>query len=454
MRVSFYLRHKDLKVTEVGGWESKKPHKDSKFKLSGTAIYARVCYENNDMKFYISESMPPEYWNKETQRAKESRKFPQYPEFNAYLDNYANEIKRVALTHAIANDNIYPSPDKLRELLNERFKPGKGKVKYTILSFFDLFITHCKEGIRTTKKGTPITPGTIKNYTTTKAVIESYQNYARKKLDFASIDMSFYNDFKTYLTKEKKLSTNYIGKHIKELKSVLNYATSMQANTYTGYKSGDFTATTEQTDSIYLPEHELREIEQLNLSQTPRLDKVRDLFLIGCYTGLRFSDLSALRPENIEDGLITIKQIKTGQPIAIPVHEAVEKIMNKYGGLLPKALSNQKMNDAIKDVAKQCKSLKKKVSVTYTKGGQTVAKAKDKGAPEKWRFVTTHTMRRSFATNQYHSNLPTITIMAITGHKTETAFMKYIKVAALEHANIIKGHWDRQKKGQTKTIAI
>ena len=274
-------------------------------------------------------------------------------------------------------------------------------------------------------------------------------------MDFGSIDMAFFNDFTKYLTLVKKQSINYIAKNIKVIKTVLNYATDMGFNNNTAYRNTGFSSPTEQTNSIYLTEYELKEIAGLDLSNDLPLDRVRDLFLVGCYTGLRFSDLSTLHPDNIKGGMITITQIKTGDPVVIPIHSVVSNILTKYEGNLPPALTNQKMNDALKTIAGKCKGLKMKVSITYTKAGKTTAKATEDGKPtEKWQFVTTHTARRSFATNQYLNKVPVITIQAITGHKTQAAFMKYIKVAPTEHANILGEHWKEKETAELKTIAI
>ena len=449
MKVSFYIARPT--ITLADGKQQSNPNP--------TAIFCRISYEGYELKYFTPENILPKFWNGKAKphRAKETTKFPEYPEFNKRLDNIETAIKNTIRKYTNENSNKPPTPEVLKPLLDIAIRDNGNVIRVTFLSFFDEFIKHCREGIRKTKKGKPITPGTIKSYVTTKAVIESYQTDTNKKVDFASIDMLFYTDFIKYLTLTAQQSTNYIAKHIKVIKSVLNYATdTLHINTNTGYKSSGFMAITEETDSIYLPEHELKEIAGRDLSNNPSLDRVRDLFLIGCCTGLRFSDLSALRPENIKDGYITIKQIKTGKPVVIPVDEVVERIMNKYSGLLPEALSNQKMNEALKEIAKECESLKKKVSITYTKGGATVKKGADEETetPEKWKLVSTHTARRSFATNMYMKGIGSITIMAITGHKTESAFMKYIKVPAVEHAKIMKLGVDKYKAEKSKTIAI
>ena len=65
---------------------------------------------------------------------------------------------------------------------------------------------------------------------------------------------------------------------------------------------------------------------------------------------------------------------------------------------------------------------------------------------QKWELLSSHTGRRSFATNEYLAGTPSITIKAITGHKTEEAFLRYIKLTPNEHAILLKQHWDKRNK--------
>jgi len=415
------------------------------------AIYSQISYKGYQTKYYIGEHIHPDLWDKSAQRAKKVRKNPIYAEFNARLESIDATIRRLALHYANENGNKYPTPAILHTLLDgSGIRDGKKKEPVTFLSFFSDFITRCENGTRLFN-GKPLSEGTLRSYRTTKKCLETYQTATNKTVNFNTIDLAFYNHYKNYLSKKLEQSTNTIGKNIKIIKTVLNDATVLGVNKNLAYKSG-FTKLTENTDSIYLTETELAELSTIKISSS--LESVRDLFIVGCYTGLRFSDLSTLQPSQISaNGMITVTQTKTGNPVMIPVHSAVSKIIEKYNGNLPAAISNQKTNDALKLIAQACPLLQKKHGASFTKGGVKVSKGSNKQqAPEKWELVTTHTARRSFCTNMYLSGMPTITIMAISGHKTESAFMKYIKVAPIEHANIIKKFWAEQKPGNTIAI--
>jgi integrase len=119
---------------------------------------------------------------------------------------------------------------------------------------------------------------------------------------------------------------------------------------------------------------------------------------------------------------------KTEQTVTIPVKTVVREILDKYKGEPPKGISNQKMNDYLKELGKLA-GLNQEVIIRTRKGGVR----KEETFP-KFELITTHTARRSFATNAYNAKIPSKSIMGITGHKTEREFLKYIKLSSDEHA--------------------
>jgi integrase len=404
---------------------------------SHTTIFARISYHGNQLKYYTSENIPPKFWSKENHRVKETIKFREYPEFNARLDNIEATIKSTYRKYLNDHSHEVPSPSLLKELLDSAFHRGSKAGNNTFFTFFAELIKQTKTGLRLhPKTGKPFSKATAKVYNTTYKHLENYQTARRRKIDFDVIDLNFYMDFKEYLLTEVKLSTNALGKNIQVLKLVLSEATELGVNKNLAFKSKRFTTVREESDSIYLTETEIKELEKLDLSQNERLDKVRDLFIIGCYTGLRYSDYSTLKRSHFEDGYIKVTQTKTGGTVMIPRHKSVDRIFEKYEGDLPQAISNQKTNDYLKELGKMVPSLQATTSKSITKGGNRISKTHPK-----WELLSSHTARRSFATNMYLQGIPSISIMAITGHKTESAFLKYIKLTSKEHAKLVAGHW-------------
>ena len=216
----------------------------------------------------------------------------------------------------------------------------------------------------------------------------------------------------------------------------MNYANDKGYTSNKEHTSRKFQTIEETAETIYLTDNELSTLYNLDLSKNKKLDRVRDLFIIGCYTGLRFSDLSQIRPENfIKNGTqLKIKTVKTGETVVIPIHWAIKEILNKYNGQIPRSVSNQKMNEYLKDLGGKAE-LNDKIILNKTQGGERISQTKNK-----CQLITVHTARRSFATNMFLAGVPTISIMKITGHITERAFMKYIKISQEQNADKLSEH--------------
>lgn len=140
---------------------------------------------------------------------------------------------------------------------------------------------------------------------------------------------------------------------------------------------------------------------------------------------------------------MTVKTVKTEQLISIPVHPLLQSIFSKYlehgGECLPRIPSNQKMNDYLKELCLKA-GIEDKVEKVITMGG--VRKEIDF---KKYQLVSTHTARRSFATNLYLQGFPAISIMKITGHNTEKAFLRYLKISQQRNANDLQDFWACKK---------
>jgi integrase len=423
MEISFYLKRANV--------------------LQETSIFARICYSGFKLKYYTTEKINPQFWNSKTQRAEREMGLRNYASFNQRLDDLTSEIRTIYRYYLKDNGNQIPEPEILKRVLDAEIKkvaPAKDQLR-TLLGFFEELINQTVSGGRVQPNtGKPYSPATVQVYRNTLQRLNKFQSTRKRIIDFTTIDLDFYTDFTEYLSRHLKLSTNTIGKDIKTLKTVLNEATERGINTNLQFKSRRFSTTSEQTDSIYLTERELKEMEALDLKGNTRQENVRDLFLIGCYTGLRYSDFSIIKPEQIKDGYIELKeQTKTGNPVIIPVHATVNRILEKYNGQLPKSISNQKTNSYLKEIGRLMPSLQMNFSRAITKGGVKVMTNY-----QKWELLSTHTARRSFATNEYLNGTPTITIMAITGHRTEKAFLRYIKLTPKEHAKLLQAQWEKR----------
>lgn len=413
-----------------------------KFNLKDTAnvnkeslIYLIFRYNGKKFKYSIGQRVKPKYWNATKNRAKQNKQFPQAPELNALLDKLEHLTQSTYRKYI--NDDKIPTYEDLKRELNQAtyrqvIEDEKAKEGVpTLLEFFEALIEE-------RSKNPKYAVATIKVYKTTFNHLSNYKKTKFKALDFDTIDLDFFNNYVAYLFRKHKFSTNHVNKLITTLKAVLNEATEREINTNLKFRSKKFRVPKEDAKNIYLSLEELDILYELDLSNNKRLERVRDLFLVGCYTGLRFSDFINIRPEHIRaidnTKVIDIITQKTKQPVTIPINSKVGAIIERYEDgerVLPNTLSNQKMNKYLKELGALAQ-LNEEVINTRSVGGKRIEEKK-----YKYEMISTHTARRSFATNAYKSGVPAPSIMKITGHTTESSFMKYIKINNEENALLI-----------------
>jgi len=275
-----------------------------------------------------------------------------------------------------------------------------------------------------------------------KEHLKSYQSYSGIPITFDSFDFNFYQAFVKYLafdytlTRKKKvvkgLRINSIGKTIKWLKSFLKNR--MAKNIIPHRDLSIFRGMEEDVDAIYLSWREISAMYALDLALEPMLERVRDTFVLGCLTGFRFSDYSTVKPEEFRDGMLFVTQTKTGERVVVPLRPEAQAILEKYNMEMPQ-INNADFNFYIKQVARRA-GLQEKVKISYKRGNKLIEEIMPK-----YEWVMSHTCRRSFCTNEFLDGTPITLIMAISGHKTEKAFRKYIKADNLEKAQMIRKLW-------------
>ncbi|MGJ1238163.1 MULTISPECIES: tyrosine-type recombinase/integrase [Sphingobacterium] len=320
-------------------------------------------------------------------------------------------------------------------------------------------------------------------------------------LSFDEITLAFYDKFRDYLG-VLGLGVSYFGSQIKYIKKFMSESLLEGFHSIVDWKDKRFAKQSAPAESDALTVDQLKNLADYDFSDTLVLDNARDLFLVGCWTGLRFSDYSRLNTHDHVDGdFIDILTKKTGEQVVIPILKELRKIMEKYsnrstgitaiesvrpwvnegsftwfvGGVdtgvksiipkskedegyfidpisnewiikgsatgFPRAISDVKLNDYIK---KACKIVGENLDKSFlkTKG---VEISKISGIFTEYLplcdRISTHTGRRSFATNATRLQIPKGSIMKITGHKTEAAFDAYVKIKSRENASILANHF-------------
>lgn len=253
---------------------------------------------------------------------------------------------------------------------------------------------------------------------------EAYLKYKnREHLLFTEVDYNFYMDFRSYLENVKKYKPNTVATHLRDLKTVMNEARVRNMHSSDAYKV--IKCKFSNIDSVYLSIDEINALYKYPLEGVNEM--VRDLFVLGCHTAMRFQDYSTLSTKYIGNNRITLKTQKTGETVVIPAHPRVIEILNRWGGSAPK-VSHGHLNKAIKEICKEMGCFNQEIPITEGRKIKYV---------EKYNLISAHTARRSGATNMYLSGIPAQSIMKITGHTTEQSFLKYLRITKEENADLL-----------------
>jgi site-specific recombinase XerD len=308
-------------------------------------IFLRITYARKKAELYTGYKCLVKDWNEQSQLTKNS----------AAINKELVDQKGRALQFFIdlLKDGKNVSPDLLKDLLT-----GKAKVKTRILDYLDAYIR--EQAIRD-----EIKPISLNKYRQSRNSLAEFisSKYGLQDLSIEKITFEFINSYDLFLKQEYKLHKNTINKYHSRLRTLLLRANAEGLLAKQPY--ANFKLVSVRTDREFLNQDELKKITEVNLTHNRSLDKVRDIFIFSCYTGLRFQDAQNLSTENLTvykgKPFVRYAQEKTGTPVDIPLLPIVKKIFEKYENepervilnkLLPK-ISNQKVNSYLKLVADQ-----------------------------------------------------------------------------------------------------
>lgn len=385
---------------------------------------------SNRIKFATGYKVLPKNWDKANQRIRAVSTIRNREKVNADLLKFSSEfVEAVSKLDDVEKHN----KNVLKSLLFKivRKNDSKDSLITTFFEFADNYIER-RENQAKNIDAVKLSPITIRSYKQTVNRLKEFNTCVNYNLDFENINLNFYYTFIKYL-EDNNYSVNTIGKHIKNLVTILNRATEDGINTNLKYKHSEFKMVSEETISIYLTEAEIDALYKTDLSKTKDWELARDIFLIGYYTGQRVSDYNGITKDQIKTfngkEVFEFKQQKTNKRVYVPIHKRVKEIMNqRYNGLPPRKLNNPDINEYIKEAGRKAE-VNDQITIQRTIGGKKLSETVPKHS-----LIVSHTARRSFCTNAYLSKMPTIDIMSISGHSTEREFYKYIKVTPQERA--------------------
>ncbi len=410
-------------------------NRDSK---NETVVFVDIVHATVRTKFYTNVTVRPKYWNQTVERLK-------VPIVDVAADPYLQDIQdsiNLKLSdinsiikqyprHCLKND-LTETAEGLKKYLGSILKPSNEKQDFVFLVDYieRSYLPGCESGIINFMKHNQYmrySPGTIKSK---KGVLYALKEYeaARHRIRFDKVDMDFYDSLIKW-SESKGHKINQTGKIIKEIKTVMRYTYEQGLHHNSGWDNKKFAILQEAVTSVYLTNNELIRLKALPLTGSEK--HYRDFFLVGCYTALRVSDYKRITPQHIKqkDGykVVEITTQKTKTKVVVPIAEEILSILedpNFYG----RSLIEQKLNKKIKDLCKQAGINEMIEIVRNIKGLQSITKI------EKYKLVSSHTGRRTGATNLFNLHKISKDVMLITGHKSEQSFFKYIRTTSEDAA--------------------
>ena len=345
-------------------------------------------------------------WDIKNQRSKARR--GSIGSANRKINNTLNEYQRA---YDLLKDKYGSMLTKevVKEEFDRYFHNVETKKIFYYQDYFKIYINQLQETDSVNKNS-------IQAYKTINKYILEMQQINKIKYNLQSFNLAFFNLFISYLRKDKEISDNTLKRKLGFFKSFLNWCVKNNYSVNMAYKS--VKSKSRETSHISLTDQDLKTLETMELPN--HLDYYRDLFLIGCYSGQRYSDYSRFNKKYIDGDNIVIRAKKTAQFSFIPINAKLKRLLNKYDWQL-RLISSQKFNQHIQNICKIA-GFTEIIQVDKFFGNKKVSEDKPR-----WKLIASHTARRSFITLSASRNVPHSIIMQTTGIKSLKTLANYIR---------------------------
>ena len=403
--------------------ESKK--KDGVLIVENVPIRMRVNFASKRIEFTTGYRIDAEKWDTDKQRVRNgcTNKLKQSAsEINASLLGYYTEVQEIFKKFEV--EEIMPTPEQIKEAFNALHKPIEEVKprKSTPNAFYKVF----DEFVRDCGRQNDWTDSTYEKF----AAVKNHLMNFRDGLTFDFFDEKGLNDYVTYLRDVKEMRNSTIGKQLSFLTWFLRWAFKKGLHQNKAYDSYKPKLKSTQKKIIFLTWEELNKLREFEIPAAKQaLDRVRDIFLFQCFTGLRYSDVFNLRRSDIKGDHIEVTTVKTSDSLIIELNNHSKAILDKYKDVafeddkvLP-VITNQKMNDYLKELA-ELAGIDEPVRQTYYRGNERI----DEVTP-KYALLGTHAGRRTFICNVLALGIPPQVVMKWTGHSDYKAMKPYIDIA-------------------------
>ncbi|KAA6318645.1 Tyrosine recombinase XerC [termite gut metagenome] len=409
----------NIKRNIIFSLESRK--KNGKSIVVNVPIRMRVMYAGQRIEFTTGYRIDTAKWDEAAQRVKNgcTNKLKQNAsQINNDLSKYYADIQTIFKEFEIAE--TIPTPQQVKTAFTEK---QKGKTIDTLKHpFFERFDDFVKE--RGTKNDW--TFSTYEKFASVKNHLLAFD----KDIQFNDWNEFRLTDYVNYLRAEKKMRNSTIDNQLDFLRWFLRWAVEKGYSENRAFEAFKPKLKTTQKKVIFLTWEELNRLRDYPIPESKKyLERVRDVFLFCCFTGLRYSDVFNLRRSDVKSGHIEVTTVKTADSLTIELNNHSKTILDKYKDTafeddkaLP-VISNQKMNDYLKELA-ELAQINEPIRETYYKGNERI----DVVTP-KYALLGTHAGRRTFICNALSLGIPAQVVMKWTGHSDYKAMKPYIDIA-------------------------
>jgi len=396
----------------------------SKRQKTPVPIYLIYRYKKDEngkrltLKYSVGKKVYKNAWDAKAMRVKVGTRM------NQNEADVINDLLVKLEQHCIQMVRVHPDISILDLKTELDYEQGvkrrpKQKSEYSVVEYFEKYIQKSNKHSRT-----------IQKYEGVLNHLRSLQKHTGKQYTFDMMKPEFVEDFANFLYETKESSVNTVSKIIGVLKQVVADAHINGYHNNAGYLGKAFKVSRIKTTKHFLTYEELKKLAEHDLSGNSRLSRVRDLWLVSAYTGLRYSDFSTLSTDDItyKDGtplleLSTYKghSTKLDTRVVIPILPELQAILHKYESGFPKAYSSQKMNEYVKELL-ELVPINRVVEDKSNKAGKMQT---EKGPL--YKYITNHSGRYTFINmlvNEFQ--IPIDNVATITGQSLKV-IMGYIR---------------------------
>ena len=338
-------------------------------------------------------------------------------QLNRYLEAYQQLKNQFRSTDQVLTKQV------LKAEFDQRFKNIR-----SIQGFWEYYAAFCELN----QKSGKWQPSTRQRYSVLKNLLQEFENiYGSLSLErLITFGMPI---LRTSVNRRRNIRLNTFGRNLGLLKTFLGYCLEEGHTKNDQFKK--LVVKREVTYQEVLDMNEVKRMYVFDLSENKRLERVRDVFILGCLTGMRYSDYKRIKRENIVNDVIRMREVKDkSKTLEIPLSSWAKEILEKYNYTLP-VISEQKFMEYIKETARLV-GFTEQVIVS-SRIGNTI----NEESKRRCDLISTHTARRKFINIMKNKGVPDKVIMKITGHRSLFSFHRYYRPNEEDVSGFMKDVW-------------